>query len=59
MIRSLKDVKRNERKVAISAPSGVDNISDGSSNVVRLVIDSLTHLLILVRERILMQFVKT
>jgi hypothetical protein len=24
VIRSLKDVKRNERKVALSAPSGVD-----------------------------------
>jgi hypothetical protein len=54
VIRSFKDVKRNERNVAISAPSGVDNISDDSSNVVRLVIDSLTHLLILVRERTLM-----
>jgi hypothetical protein len=58
VIRNLKAVKRYERNVAISAPSGVDNISDhSSSNVARLVIDSLTHLLILIRERTLMQFV--
>lgn len=30
VIRSLKDVKINERNVAISAPSGVDNTSDDS-----------------------------
>jgi hypothetical protein len=57
VIRSLKYVKRNERNVVISAPSSVDNTSDDSSNVGRLVIDSLTHLLILVRERTLTQFV--
>jgi hypothetical protein len=57
VIRSLKDVKRNERNVTISAMSSVDNISDDSSNVVRLVIDSLTHKLVLVKERTSVQFV--
>jgi hypothetical protein len=55
--RSLKDMKRNERNVALSGQSiSGDSIND-SSKVVRLVIDSLTHLLMVVRERTLMQFV--
>jgi KaiC/GvpD/RAD55 family RecA-like ATPase/class 3 adenylate cyclase len=55
--RCLKDMKRNERNVALSGQSSsVDGIND-SSRVVRLVIDSLTHLLMVVRERTLMQFV--
>ena len=54
--RSLKDMKRSERNVDHSGKSSADSIND-SSKVVRLVIDSLTHLLMVVRERTLMQFV--
>jgi archaellum biogenesis ATPase FlaH len=54
--RSLKDMKRNERNVTISAPIGINNTSD-SGNVVRLVIDSLTRLLMVSMERTLEQFV--
>jgi KaiC/GvpD/RAD55 family RecA-like ATPase len=58
---SLKSIKRTDRKAvsAFSAPGSVDLISNSSSggNVVRLVIDSLTHLMMVVRERTLMQFV--
>ena len=60
LIRSLKPTVRNSRKKAAttSAQSSSSSIdSNISSKAVRLVIDSLTHMLILVRERTLIQFV--
>jgi class 3 adenylate cyclase len=61
MIRSLKPTVRNNRKKAAttsaqSSSSSIDS-NTSSSKAVRLVIDSLTHMLILVRERTLIQFV--
>ncbi|MGH9989581.1 MAG: RAD55 family ATPase, partial [Nitrososphaera sp.] len=62
LIRSLKPTVRNNRKkaAATSAQSSSSSSSIDSnigSKAVRLVIDSLTHMLILVRERTLIQFV--
>jgi KaiC/GvpD/RAD55 family RecA-like ATPase/class 3 adenylate cyclase len=58
LIRSLKPTVRNSRKKAPSTSTQSNSIdSNTSSKAVRLVIDSLTHLLILVRERTLIQFV--
>ena len=56
VIRSLETTVRNDRKAA--APSTQSSIDGNiSSKAVRLVIDSLTHMLLLLRERTLMQFV--
>jgi hypothetical protein len=57
VIRSLKTTtQRNDRKVVTpSTQSSID--SNISSKPVRLVIDSLTHMLLQVREKTLMQFV--
>ena len=58
LIRSLKPTVRNSRKkVATTSTQSSSIDSNTSSKAVRLVIDSLTHLLILVRERTLIQFV--
>jgi KaiC/GvpD/RAD55 family RecA-like ATPase/class 3 adenylate cyclase len=56
IIRSLEITVENETKAALSTPGSIDrNII--SKKAVRLVIDSLTHMLLLLRERTLMQFV--
>jgi KaiC/GvpD/RAD55 family RecA-like ATPase len=58
LIRSLKPTVRNSRKKAATSTQSSSSIdSNTSSKAVRLVIDSLTHMLILVRERTLIQFV--
>jgi hypothetical protein len=58
LIRSLKPTVRNSRKKAATTSTQSSRIdSNTSSKAVRLVIDSLTHMLILVRERTLIQFV--
>jgi KaiC/GvpD/RAD55 family RecA-like ATPase/class 3 adenylate cyclase len=56
IIRSLETTVENETKAAPSTSGSIDrNII--SKKAVRLVIDSLTHMLLLLRERTLMQFV--
>ena len=58
VIRSLKATERNDIKAAtttISTQSSIDN--NISTRPVRLVIDSLTHMIILVKEKTLMRFV--
>ena len=59
LIRSLRPTVRNNRKkaAATSAESSSSIDSNISNKAVRLVIDSLTHMLILFRERTLIQFV--
>jgi KaiC/GvpD/RAD55 family RecA-like ATPase/class 3 adenylate cyclase len=56
IIRSLETTVENETKAAPSTHGSIDgNVI--SKKAVRLVIDSLTHMLLLLRERTLMQFV--
>lgn len=59
--RSLKtSTQRHDRKAAATTPSSsssIDSSNGSSTKAVRLVIDSLTHMLILLRERTVMQFV--
>jgi KaiC/GvpD/RAD55 family RecA-like ATPase len=57
VIRSLETTMKNDRK-KVAAPSSQSSIDgNNGSKAVRLVIDSLTHMLLLLRERTLMQFV--
>lgn len=55
VIHSLETTSNNDEKVGISTQSNVDDYTGGKAT--RLVIDSLTHMLLLLRERTLMQFV--
>ncbi len=55
VIRSLETTARNDGKAATFTQSGIDDNASGKA--VRLVIDSLTHMLLLLRERTLMQFI--
>lgn len=55
VIHSLETTTSNDEKVAIPTRSSVDDYTNG--NETRLVIDSLTHMLLLLRERTLFQFI--
>lgn len=55
VIHSLETTTSNEEKVAIPTRSSVDDYTNGKGT--RMVIDSLTHMLLLLRERTLMQFI--
>jgi KaiC/GvpD/RAD55 family RecA-like ATPase len=55
IIRILETTMRNDRKTSSSTRSSIDG--NNRNKAVRLVVDPLTHMLLLLRERTLMQFV--
>jgi KaiC/GvpD/RAD55 family RecA-like ATPase len=57
VVHSLETTAKDDRKIVNTIPSSNKIHEKASTEQTRLVLDSITHLLLLLRERILMQFI--